>query len=301
MEFYVIINDEQQGPYTLDQLAALDITPSTEVWTQGMPDWQQAGDVAALTQLLQQLEYKRRTAAPTPAPATPAPHPPVHEQPQPYVPEERAFTTPREPERTQRRGSHGCLLWSLLVVFVMLAVLVVTVPSRQDHLGAIKDVTREWMGATVEQTGIGGSVLGEMAKWVGGQGADLVIEQMFTYDNYFVCSVGLFNYGTHSKTVSLGVLGHVFTYDKDDINEGLKRAAGLDNSDEPEQEVAPPVQPDEPQTVPDEDPQPQVEDDPQENTTDNPAQELLDSIAARAKREAVRAAKEWAKKKIDEM
>lgn len=303
MEFYVIINDEQQGPYSMAQLATLDITPDTEVWTQGMADWQAAGDVPALTSLLQRLECKRQaTVPPPPAPVMPPPpRTTAPEQPQPYVPEERAYTAPREPERTPRRGSHGCLLWGSLVALVMLAVLVITTPSREDHLNTIKDVTREWMGNTVEQTGMGGSILGEVAKWVGGQGADLVIDQIFSYDNYFVCSMGSFNYGTHSKTVSLGILGHVFTFDKDDINEGLKKAAGLDGSNEPTQEVAPPVQQTQPQPVPEEEPEISIEDDPDGGRPNNEAQELLDSLTSRAKREAVKAAKEWAKKKIDEM
>jgi len=300
MEFFVIINDEQKGPFSIDQLATLDITPDTEVWAQGMDDWMQAGDVPALTTLLQQLEYKRLAAAQAnpvnsvPPAYTPAPAP---ERPRPYVPDERTYVPPAEPEK-KKSGSHGCL-WSSLVVIIMLAVLVITVPSREDHLNTIKDVTREWMGATVDDTRIGGTVLGEVAKWVGGSGADLVIEQMFSYDNYFVCSVGTFNYGNESKKVSLGVLGHVFTFNKGDINQAIKSAVGIKEPETPTEEVTPPVEEVQPEPAPEPE-QPQVEENTEEEKS-NPAQELLDSIAARAKREAVKAAKEWAKKKIDEM
>jgi len=300
MEFYVIINDEQKGPFTLDQLATLDITPSTEVWAEGMDDWQQAGDVPALTSLLQKLEYQRHEAAAA-ATVPPARAPrPVAPQQQSYVPNERAYTPPIPPQEPRRRNG-GCLLWSAIVAIILIAVLVVTTPSREDHLNTIKDVTREWMSATIDDNGIGGSIFGEMAKWVGGSGVDLVINQMFTYDNYIVCSVGTLNYGTRSKHVSLGILGHVFTFDKDDINTAIKRA--LQGDDEPSESII--QQPDpEPEIIP----EPQQEEEPQlqdEDTTRekswNPAQDLVDTLAARAKREAVRAAKEWAKKKIDEM
>lgn len=305
MEFYVIINDEQQGPYSMAQLATLDITPDTEVWAQGMADWQAAGDVPALTALLQQLEYKRLAAVQArPAPGTPPVHTPSQERPAPYVPEQRTFNTPSGPQQPQRRN-HGCLLWSTLVIIAILAVLVLTVPSRDDHLGAIKDTTRQWMGATIEQTGMGGSILGEVAKWAGGTGADMVIDQIFTYDNYIVYSVGSFNYGTHSKTVSLGLLGHVFTFSKDDINQAIKNAMGIDETATPPAEVTPPAREEEPEPepTPQQEQQPQLdENDPgSDNQPGNAAQELLDSITARAKREAVKAAKEWAKKKIDEM
>lgn len=297
MEFYVFINDSQQGPFTLDQLASLDITPETEVWTEGMDDWKQAGDVPALTSLLQQQEYRRARAAQASQVA-----PPPTRLSQPQTPEptfERAYAEPATPAKKDKRGG-GCLLWTLIVTFVMLVVLVVTVPSREDHLNTIKDVTREWLSNTVNETGMGGSILGEVATWVGGTGADLVIDQMFSYDNYFICSMGTFNYGTRSKHVSFGILGHVFTFGTVDINDAIKQA--IHGNDEPVVEVAPEVE-EQPQESYDE-PQAPIQDDEEvapADGTPNAAQELLDSIAARAKREAVKAAKEWAKKKIDEM
>lgn len=297
MEFYVFINDSQQGPFTLDQLASLDITPETEVWTEGMDDWKQAGDVPALTSLLQQQEYRRARAAQASQAV-----PPTTRLNQPHAPEaayERTYAEPAAPARSEKRGG-GCLLWSLVVAFVLLIVLVVTVPSREDHLNTIKDVTREWMTSTLDDNGVGG-MLGEVTKWVGGSGIDLIFDQIFSYDNYFVCSVGTFNYGTHSKHVSFGILGHVFTFAKEDINNTIKQA--IPGHDEPVVEVAPEVE-EQPQESYDE-PQAPVQDEDEDvapaDGKSSAAQELLDSIASRAKREAVKAAKEWAKKKIDEM
>ena len=78
--YYLFIDNEQRGPFSLEQLAEMGITPETEVWTQGMADWQQAGDVPQLPPLLQRLEYERATrrqAASPPAHApAPAPVPP---------------------------------------------------------------------------------------------------------------------------------------------------------------------------------------------------------------------------------
>lgn len=282
----------------MEQLATLGITPETEVWTEGMEDWKQAGDVPALTTLLQQMEYRRRTAAAARPAVPPMPQrEPVRPAAEPVY--ERAYTAPVQPAKSEKRGG-GCLLWGSLVAFIMLVVLVVTVPSREDHLNKIKDVTREWMSATVSETGIGGSILGEMATWIGGTGADMVIDQIFSYDNYFVCSVGTFNYGTHSKRVSFGILGHVFTFAKDDISEAMHQAM----PEAPTEDVAPEVEEQAPQESYEEPEAPAQSDDevaPGNDGKPNAAQELLDSIAARAKREAVKAAKEWAKKKIDEM
>lgn len=301
MEFYVYINDSQQGPYTIEQLATLNITPETEVWAQGMDDWTPAGDVPALTTLLQQQEYRRAREAQAQQASLSATSSYQHRSQAPINEPtcERTYTEPVAPTKKENRGG-GCVLWTLIVAFVMLVVLVVTVPSREDHLNTIKDVTREWMSATVDKTGLGGSILGEVATWVGGSGINLALDQMFSYDNYFVCSVGTLNYGTYSKHVSLGILGHVFTFDKEDINNTIKQA--IPGNDEPAVEVAPQVteQPQETYTEPEAPVQEEEEVAPAEGKP-NAAQELLDSITSRAKREAVKAAKEWAKKKIDEM
>ena len=74
--YYLYIDDQQRGPFSIEQLAEMGITPETEVWTEGMADWKQAGDVPALTTLLQRLEYERHSAASRPA-STPPKHNPM--------------------------------------------------------------------------------------------------------------------------------------------------------------------------------------------------------------------------------
>lgn len=48
MEYWVIINDEQYGPMSLEALLTRDITPETLVWHSGLETWTPASEVAAL-------------------------------------------------------------------------------------------------------------------------------------------------------------------------------------------------------------------------------------------------------------
>lgn len=50
-KYYVIENGAQQGPYDIEQLRKMEITPDTFVWSSSMTDWKRAGDVAELTTL----------------------------------------------------------------------------------------------------------------------------------------------------------------------------------------------------------------------------------------------------------
>lgn len=296
--YYLYIDDQQRGPFSIEQLAEMGITPETEVWTEGMTDWKQAGDVPALTTLLQRLEYERHSAAARPAaPPKRNPVPPV--PPSWNEPAPAAANTQPEPKRKS-----GCTKWliALLILCVLLGVLVVTVPDREAHRQAIVGSSREWVGEKVEERNMG-DILGEVIKWVSGKGADIAIDQLLQVDNHFVYSTGKMMIGEKPKTISLGILGHVFTFGKDDIDKVLKEAMGIDMSraEEPSVGVTPPPasEPDEPAVAPDDtlgSVTPREDDEPYD-----PAQAMLDSLAEQAKREAIRVAKEWAKKQIDNL
>lgn len=55
MDFYILINNVKQGPFTVEELANKSITPNTMVWTIGFPDWKPAKQVAELSNLLSNL------------------------------------------------------------------------------------------------------------------------------------------------------------------------------------------------------------------------------------------------------
>lgn len=184
---------------------------------------------------------------------------------------------------TPRKGGGGCLkgLIALLIVVVLGCTMVFTCPDRKAHEQAILDSTKGWVNMKVDQQGMG-AILGEFIKWLGGQGADLAIDQYLEVDNYFVCSVGKLNVGEKPKWVSLGVMNHVFTFGKDDVEQALTQAH--------EEEVA------------------RIEAQSKELMPDSvagvsmaPAKELLDSLAAGFKREAVNAARDWAHRQIDKL
>ena len=62
MKFWVIFNNKQEGPFTLEELRQYPLTMTTPVWHQGLPQWVQAQEVAELRSLIEQKN---------PAPQTP--------------------------------------------------------------------------------------------------------------------------------------------------------------------------------------------------------------------------------------
>ncbi len=54
MEYWIIVNEQPQGPFTLEQLAQRRITPDTKVWRTGLSDWVEAEALEELDAVLNQ-------------------------------------------------------------------------------------------------------------------------------------------------------------------------------------------------------------------------------------------------------
>ncbi len=63
MEYYMIINGTQVGPYSKDQLLSHGLTPSTPVWKAGMGDWRAADTIDELRDLFSQSEESAYAAS----------------------------------------------------------------------------------------------------------------------------------------------------------------------------------------------------------------------------------------------
>lgn len=53
-QYYLVVNNEQQGPFTLDALKNQQLTPQSLVWTAGMENWLAASQVPTLATLFEQ-------------------------------------------------------------------------------------------------------------------------------------------------------------------------------------------------------------------------------------------------------
>ena len=51
MNYYIIENGLQIGPLTIEQLKFKNISPNTQVWCEGMPEWKKAREVSELSVL----------------------------------------------------------------------------------------------------------------------------------------------------------------------------------------------------------------------------------------------------------
>ena len=96
--YFIVENNKQAGPFSLEQLAAKGITPETNVWTDGMANWTPASQVSEL-----QFLFAPQTP---PIPQTPEPEPePAYEQPLYEQPSYNSNSYQSQPEDTNTDGS----------------------------------------------------------------------------------------------------------------------------------------------------------------------------------------------------
>ncbi len=53
--YFIVQNNQQQGPFTLEQLKTMPLTRDTRVWYQGMENWKPISDVPELSELVSSL------------------------------------------------------------------------------------------------------------------------------------------------------------------------------------------------------------------------------------------------------
>lgn len=177
MDFFIIENGQQAGPFTIAQLAEKKITSGTLVWREGMPDWQPAWKVAELRYILEENRTDaNRTTSPNDGeaahegPAVP-PVPPTYQQANDYQQHDKAYQenpynngTFQGSQQFQGQGFQGSQqfqgqgfqggqqfqsqpqkqkpkwIWKAVaaIVAILFIVLIASNPSRENHENAIR-------------------------------------------------------------------------------------------------------------------------------------------------------------------
>jgi hypothetical protein len=111
--FYLYRNNEQSGPFTIEELGAKGLIAADQVWTTGLNEWTSAASVAALQHLID-------GSAPPPPPIPGSP-PPV-------------YTLPStKPKKNKSASVYVAVLASVIIVVVLAAFLLHS-NQQQAHL-----------------------------------------------------------------------------------------------------------------------------------------------------------------------
>ena len=249
MEYFIIENNGQQaGPFSLEQLVQKAITPETLVWAQGMKDWTPAWKIAELKTVLETVEAIKANAAnkedaeETSADANNGPEPTNFQ-----AANQQSFQQAQQ-EAYQQGFQHGTAmnqgyrqepekkkssktLWKIILGLIVLLFLVfaITNPGPDAHKEKVKTEAAKAIDKATETSdnNFFTQSIRSIAKMMAGSAIDEVMNQLFEYHNYIVCSKGTVEFNGKQHTVSFGILGSVYTMNADDMVKALEGADNL--------------------------------------------------------------------------
>lgn len=218
MEFFIIQNDEQHGPFTIDQLRDMGIEATTPVWHSGLDNWTLASDIDELRDLLvhSPLPDEAEYAIPHNDNSTP----PAWNRDnfagrfanQQMQGAPQAYAKPKK--------SHKGLWITLGVVALLAIILTITNPKKEDHCREITNVSRTWVNETIDNFNMN-NLIGGAVKTASTWLIRSAVDEYVKVDNYVLFSIGYIDSGADKTKVSLGILGNVFTFNKDQLGEKI--------------------------------------------------------------------------------
>ena len=217
MEYYIKINEEKRGPYSLNELAERKLDETSLVMPTDGVEWVPADQIEELRTLFENKESINKTEE---IPFVEA---------KPIIPTAQQEAV-QQPQPAPKKKSHtGCLIGILLTLVVLVAVMVVTCPKTEQHKEVLSTVITTTVNNAVNDNDnlTGNTFIDNAFKTVSNAFAGKVIEtavdNLVTVDNYVVCSLGKVHYDGKDHIVSLGVFGHIFTVDEDDLQEAAEQ------------------------------------------------------------------------------
>lgn len=209
MKFFVILNNQQEGPYTIAQLAEMGISAETLVWKEGMKDWQPAWTISELRYILNEKTNEYRNASS------------IGMQQETAIPP----TPPSAPYKEEKKPQNHYLLKIFGgLVLLLLIIMTLTNPNKESHENAIRtEVSKAVEKATTSNgNDIFSQGFGMMARMLAGNFIDSALDNLFEYHNYLIFSKGTVTIQDKEHTVSYGIFGKVITMNSDDMVKALE-------------------------------------------------------------------------------
>lgn len=249
MEYFININNEKRGPYTLKELAERSIEATTLVMDSNSNEWIPAWQVEELRSILMD-NSNENMKEPVNETETLNQESTINGKPIEEIPYVEAQTISdktyyHEPEK-KSKTMQGCLIGGLIGIAFLIALMIFTCPNTDQHKEALSDVVTQTITESAQDAGenTNSDVITKAFQTIANaftrKVIDAAVDNLIHVDNYVICSVGKVHYNNQDKIVSFGVFNHVFTVNKEQLKEASEKyykTAELNIEQELEQKV----------------------------------------------------------------
>lgn len=126
----------------------------------------------------------------------------------------------------------------LIIIVLLVAVLMVlTVPDKAKHKEAMMEAINEYVEEEAVEK-LGDTVLARLGKGVIVKTVETALNSKLKIENYYLFNKTYVRLDGEDQMLSLGMFGHVFTFDKEMIREKLEEAMNAKEEAKSEKEAA---------------------------------------------------------------
>ena len=120
-----------------------------------------------------------------------------------------------------------------LVLIVGVAILMtLTCPDKKAHKEAMMKAVKELVDEEAENRGFGNNILTNIGKGVVNAAIEGVLGTKLKMNNYYLWNTGYIKMKGEEKLLSVGLFGHVFTFDKEMLREALEDPGSVEDAEE---------------------------------------------------------------------
>jgi hypothetical protein len=128
-------------------------------------------------------------------------------------------------------------LLSVLILLMVAILMTLTRPDKERHKEAMLKAIEEYVDEESKDR-LGDNVLAKISKGVVMKTAETALNSKLNEHNYFLCNTTSVSLKGKDNTLSLGVFGMVFTFDKEMIRDKLDEALKTKEYNQTERETA---------------------------------------------------------------
>ena len=111
------------------------------------------------------------------------------------------------------------------ILLIVVIAMVKTVPDKKAHKKAMMEAVKEYVDEEAEKKGFGDNVLTDLGKGIVNKTIEVALNSKLEVNNYLIFNTTSVELDDESKTLSLGMFNHVFTFDKQMLRDALEAAA----------------------------------------------------------------------------
>ncbi len=122
-------------------------------------------------------------------------------------------------------------LLSIIIVLLIAIVMILTTPDKKAHRAAMMEAIQEYVEEEAESR-LGKNILADVSSVLANNSIKALLNYKLKLHDYYLFTTTSMRLDGKDQLMSVGLLGHVFTFDKEMLKEKLQKAENSEDGDE---------------------------------------------------------------------